>query len=1010
MHPASCSSYAPAETSPGRLVQYQPCQEPLRRSVQSFCMHSSGYNCHSGRAGQWPIRGIISHHFPWHIPTLLKHRRFCRHPWARTPSYTRSALARGAACRRPLNIPLCPQRVNRLCATLVPIVFRSWDLWTACSQFLVANLAGPTHRRTMLYGLPDPHFLGLRLPPRYMQPSSMQCGICTSRTSHAGTSIPHTPQQGTHHNARGTFHLPHRKQGSPGPKSGRCSSITGCRSLSSLGLLLLNIHAARATTTSDARVPLASQVSGEAGRSTPAPRQAPAKPLGTQDATCRSPLPSLQRQRIIKRSLQRVHRRILRTGGAWYKGRWYSQDTASALTNALHDMPNPVDTKSRPARQPAKAPTPPLQSSRHLQVYTWNVGGLGGGLYDEILYYIHQHPIDVLMIQETKWGFTSSWDTHQYIFVHSGSQEPDFKQGGLLTIVAKRLIDPGTLRYVDVLPGRLLRLQFHRHSQPCDLLNFYQHTWRATDHVGRLRHQALDLLTRTINMIPKRSLMIVGGDFNASCVSSHPHVGSHVLARSQMWATDQEDLQALILGLDLCVLNTFQSTHPPHTYMWGTQRSHIDYLLVRREMADGLSRRSYAMHDHPLGAWRGGARHFLVFAQIPTDWRPWSGQARPASSPVVDRHAIADALAGKADPRIQAFRQDLRHALSDSPGDVSTLHDLVHSIAVKHFPKKAPIRGPRPWQDGTLQQYASRMWGHLRVLRRWAARSGSHASVQAMFQCWRHSVQYFRMHRRAQQQGRDLRRQRRISLLTEADQAIRQGHSRLFYQLIDKLASKGRFRKFQMNKGGNILSPSEELEVMRKHFVQVFNSDAPTGSSQVAAPSVSAPFRVDCHELQAFLDKLPARKAGAPATAPGAVWRMCSDMVAPLLTDLLNQRWCASPLSPPEPWAKATLSLLLKPHKTGSSPKDFRPTGLLDALGKASISMLLSKLRSDLELYIRTSPQFAYITGRSTSDALRRVFFTTRKPGLFALPVPATPTSRGLVASPQLYVAPYRSV
>ena len=36
--------------------------------------------------------------------------------------------------------------------------------------------------------------------------------------------------------------------------------------------------------------------------------------------------------------------------------------------------------------------------------------------------------------------------------------------------------------------------------------------------------------------------------------------------------------------------------------------------------------------------------------------------------------------------------------------------------------------------------------------------------------------------------------------------------------------------------------------------------------------------------------------------------------------------------------------------------------------------MLLSKLRSDLELYIRTSPQFAYITGRSTSDALRRVF------------------------------------
>ena len=233
VHLASRSSYAPAETSPGCPVQYQPCRVPLRHSVQPFCMHSSGCYYPSGRAEQWPIRGIISCHFPWHIPTLLKHRRFCRHPWARTPSYTRSALARGTACRRPVLMPLCPQCVNRLCTTLAPIVFSSWDLWHACSQLLVAKLDRVICTAdTMPYGLPDSHFLGLRLPPKYMPPSSMQCGICTSGTPQAGTSIPHTPRHGTHHHAEGTFHLPHRKQGSPGPKSGRCSSITGCRSLS----------------------------------------------------------------------------------------------------------------------------------------------------------------------------------------------------------------------------------------------------------------------------------------------------------------------------------------------------------------------------------------------------------------------------------------------------------------------------------------------------------------------------------------------------------------------------------------------------------------------------------------------------------------------------------------------------------------------------------------------------------------------------------------------------------
>ncbi|CAE7329675.1 hypothetical protein AK812_SmicGene42175 [Symbiodinium microadriaticum] len=152
---------------------------------------------------------------------------------------------------------------------------------------------------------------------------------------------------------------------------------------------------------------------------------------------------------------------------------------------------------------------------------------------------------------------------------------------------------------------------------------------------------------------------------------------------------------------------------------------------------------------------------------------------------------------------------------------------------------------------------------------RWAARPSSHSSPQAMFQCWRHSVMHIRMHRRAQQQGRELRKQRRLTLLAEADQAVRQGQSRLFYQLIDKLAPKGRFRKFQMSKGGQILTPAEELEVMRKHFVQVFNDDHPVGLSQAVIDKAAAPFRVECHELRAFLDKLPARKAGAPATAPG---------------------------------------------------------------------------------------------------------------------------------------------
>ena len=77
-----------------------------------------------------------------------------------------------------------------------------------------------------------------------------------------------------------------------------------------------------------------------------------------------------------------------------------------------------------------------------------------------------------------------------------------------------------------------------------------------------------------------------------------------------------------------------------------------------------------------------------------------------------------------------------------------------------------------------------------------------------MFRCWRHSVQYVRMHRKAQRQGEELRRARKANLLMQADQAISSGASRLFYQLVDKLAPKGRYRKFQLHEQRRVNSDS----------------------------------------------------------------------------------------------------------------------------------------------------------------------------------------------------------
>ena len=75
----------------------------------------------------------------WFLPTLLKHRFFCRHPWARLPCRARSAHAAHAAHaaqRRQSNASLHQAYACQQSSELTLITINSWELWLACSQSL----------------------------------------------------------------------------------------------------------------------------------------------------------------------------------------------------------------------------------------------------------------------------------------------------------------------------------------------------------------------------------------------------------------------------------------------------------------------------------------------------------------------------------------------------------------------------------------------------------------------------------------------------------------------------------------------------------------------------------------------------------------------------------------------------------------------------------------------------------------------------------------------------------
>ena len=70
----------------------------------------------------------------------------------------------------------------------------------------------------------------------------------------------------------------------------------------------------------------------------------------------------------------------------------------------------------------------------------------------------------------------------------------------------------------------------------------------------------------------------------------------------------------------LCALNTWGRKEP--TYRHPSGKSQIDFILVRRALADGVAKRC-AVWKTPLAGWRSSG-HESLKASIKLHWKPWS--------------------------------------------------------------------------------------------------------------------------------------------------------------------------------------------------------------------------------------------------------------------------------------------------------------------------------------------------------------------------------------------------
>ena len=219
--------------------------------------------------------------------------------------------------------------------------------------------------------------------------------------AHAGISLTlfRTHTAVMHRTSRHTTHAqpsqapPSFTCGPPGPKSGKHS---GSQPPAPCYLLRLGVHLlciTRGAGVLDARV--VTPALGVTGVGNPCynPSSASATKLslGKQATHESRPQGSVK---VQKRTYARALRRVDRYGAAWHKGRWIGPD---ARFCPLRESATKVPATSTSLRKPPPTPS----HNRHYNLFSWNTGGLGGGLYDEFLLYLKQSRHDIVLLQET---------------------------------------------------------------------------------------------------------------------------------------------------------------------------------------------------------------------------------------------------------------------------------------------------------------------------------------------------------------------------------------------------------------------------------------------------------------------------------------------------------------------------------------------------------------------------------------------------------------------------------
>jgi exonuclease III len=443
------------------------------------------------------------------------------------------------------------------------------------------------------------------------------------------------------------------------------------------------------------------------------------------------------------------------------------------------------------------------------------------GHFVEFKHWLQRQNIDLVILSETRWSFTSCWSDDKWAYVNSSTEEP--KTGGILVMISKKWALPDHIGFHVELPWRILHVRVHGHNRSTDVIALYQFEDQRTKQTTDNRHRYWNHLQSCLERMPNRNQLICNGDFNCALPRKVPWCGSSGFRwKGQrhfgFQHRDAEMLQKLMADHALVALNTWNESAGP-TYQHGDFASRIDYIMIRHSTCDGRAKQVAHLPDAEFIT-INSTHHIPIIGSI----RKIPVQYQTARAP------RACTLAQRAQCRLAQLQDhDDWRALTDAIIDaveqvpvmdsekaIRNLHDQVIPDFHRLFTDKTARLPPIDYT--ALHETTRNKWHHHRCIAR--LRQEDSRSLQVLFQVWLHWSQYSRRQRTQQKQARIARAQRLSDLCQAVGEAATKHDAHGMFKIINQFTPKKPVTKIRLRTDDGQIADQYATHAMLIAFVQ----------------------------------------------------------------------------------------------------------------------------------------------------------------------------------------------